>query len=67
MMRHHFCIFLWLLAASAAFSQSKPPLIVFDSISKDLGKVTQGQAAKGMFVFSNRGSGMLEITDIGTS
>jgi hypothetical protein len=45
-------------------AQAKGPTIVFDSQSKDFGKVMQGETLKHVFKFTNKGSGMLEIFNV---
>jgi hypothetical protein len=60
-----FAVLLWMLTAfSAIADQAKPPAIVFDSISKDLGRITQGEEGRHVFSFSNKGSGNLEIFSV---
>ncbi len=67
-MRKCFIFFLLIVAGiPVAVCQGGAPSIVFDSISKDLGKVTQGEIAKHVFVFTNKGTGMLEIRSVETS
>jgi hypothetical protein len=58
-----FVVFLWLFAGIS----TKSPTIVFDSVNKDLGKITQGEVARQVFSFSNKGSSILEIIGIETS
>ena len=40
------------------------PSIQFDSLSKDLGKITQGEIATHTFSFTNKGGGILEIASV---
>ena len=52
---------LFLAAAPAAVAAPNGPMIVFDSPSKDFGKVTEGQVLKHIFKFTNKGTATLEI------
>jgi hypothetical protein len=52
------------LAVAAGVAQQKGATIVFDSQSKDFGRVLEGEPLKHVFKFSNRGSGTLEILNI---
>jgi hypothetical protein len=64
-MRYGPAIVIWIVVGMASvYGQAKKPSIVFDSIIKDAGKVTQGETVKQVFTFINKGSGTLEI--IGT-
>ena len=47
-----------------AAGQAKHPSIEFESLRKDLGNIRQGQRIREKFLFANKGTGMLEITDI---
>jgi len=62
-MRIYCAMFVWLLAGSA-FSQAKMPAISFDSVSKDAGRVTQGEVVRQVFTFINKGTGILEIKGV---
>ena len=42
-------------------AQGKLPIIVFDSLTKDLGPVVEGQTLKHVFRFTNKGTALLEI------
>ncbi len=67
-MRKSFFFFLWIVAGiPVAVCQGGSPSIVFDSISKDLGNVVQGEIAKHVFAFTNKGIGTLEIRSVETS
>lgn len=64
-MRYGPAILIWIMAGMASVSgQAKKPSIVFDSIIKDAGKVTQGETVKQVFTFTNKGSGILEIVSV---
>lgn len=39
----------------------RAPMIVFDSIAKDFGTVTEGESLKHVFVFKNKGDSTVEI------
>jgi hypothetical protein len=56
-------VWLW-IALPIAGSQARMPAISFDSLSRDLGKVLQGEAIRQVFAFSNSGSGTLEIKGV---
>jgi hypothetical protein len=58
------CLWIGLPAASA---QANKPQIVFESTTQDAGTFIQGEVIKRVFTFSNKGSGLLEITDIRSS
>jgi hypothetical protein len=47
-----------------AAGQVKHPSIEFEVLSKDLGSISQGQRIREKFPFTNKGLGVLEITDI---
>ena len=67
-MRKCWIVLLWLMAGMPTMvGQAKRPSVVFDSISKDLGRLTQGEAARWVFAFSNKGAGTLEILSVETS
>jgi len=42
-------------------AQDKRPVISFDSQTKDVGKVTEGETIKHIFRFTNKGEATLEI------
>ena len=42
-------------------AQGKIPIIVFDSLTKDVGSVVEGQTLKHVFKFTNKGTALLEI------
>jgi hypothetical protein len=56
-----------LFLASACLPAQERPTIVFDSQSRDFGKVIQGEELKHLFKFTNRGSAPLEIFSVGGS
>jgi hypothetical protein len=57
-----------LATASLSFAtQQKAPSIAFEYLTKDLGKVTQGQKATHIFKFSNKGLAPLEISRVESS
>jgi hypothetical protein len=64
-----FPVILVLLLAelSAAVALPNNPSIVFESVGKDLGKVTQGEIVEHVFVFTNKGTGTLEILNASPS
>ncbi len=45
-------------------AEDKRPSIAFDSLTKDLGKVSQGEAVKHTFKFTNKGEATLEILKV---
>jgi hypothetical protein len=45
-------------------AQDKPPTIAFESLTKDFGKVIEGQNLKHLFKFKNNGQGLLEILKV---
>ena len=64
-MRYGPAILIWIVAGIAlVYGQAKKPSIVFDSMIKDVGKVTQGETIKQIFAFTNKGSGTLEIMSV---
>jgi hypothetical protein len=64
-MRYGPAILIWIVVGMASvYGQAKKPSIVFDSITKDAGKVTQGETVKQVFTFTNKGSGTLEIINV---
>ncbi len=68
MMRKCLFLLVWTLAgATVAVCQAGVPSIVFDSISKDIGTVTQGEIVKHVFPFTNKGTGTLEIKRVESS
>jgi hypothetical protein len=46
------------------FARQKTPMIVFDSDTRDLGKVWEGDELKQTFKFTNKGDGQLEILNV---
>ena len=64
-MRIFSLILLWILAGiPAVSSQVKSPSIVFDSLNRDLGRITQGEVGRHVFSFSNKGAGILEVFSV---
>ncbi len=64
-MRLFSIVILWMLAGIPPVSgQAKAPSIAFDNVSRDLGRITQGEAVRQVFSFSNKGSGTLEIISV---
>ena len=64
-MRYGPAILVWTVVGMASvYGQAKKPSIVFDSITKEAGKVTQGETVKQVFTFTNKGSGTLEIINV---
>jgi hypothetical protein len=64
-MRYGPAILIWIVVGMAlVYGQAKKSSIVFDSITKDAGKVTQGETVKQVFTFTNKGSGTLEIINV---
>jgi hypothetical protein len=45
-------------------AQEKGPAIVFDSTTKDFGKVTEGETLKHVFKFTNKGQTTLDIVKV---
>lgn len=45
-------------------AQDKAPVIVFESQTKDFGKVTEGEALKHVFRFTNKGNATLDIVKV---
>ena len=56
--------FLLIAAVLVISAQDKPPVIEFDSLSKDFGKVTEGQVLRHVFRFTNKGAATLEILKV---
>ncbi len=56
-----------LLFAFALAAQNQAPTIVFDSQSNDFGKLIEGQPAKHVFKFTNKGNATLEIIKVESS
>ena len=48
-------------------AQDKVPVIAFDHLSKDFGRVTEGQVLKHVFKFTNKGLVPLEILKVESS
>ncbi len=63
MMKRIWFSFFVIAAASALplLGFDDAPAIVFDSTTKDFGKVTQGETLKHIFKFTNKGNATLEI------
>jgi hypothetical protein len=51
------------MALTVGVGQGKPS-IQFDSITRDAGTVQQGDVIKRVFIFTNRGGGILEILNV---
>jgi hypothetical protein len=49
---------------TTAAGQAKHPSIAFEFQSKDFGSISQGQRIKETFLFANKGTAVLKITDI---
>jgi hypothetical protein len=60
------CVVL-ILAMLLLQAQDKVPVISFDNLIKDFGKVTEGQVLKHKFRFTNKGSVPLEILKVESS
>lgn len=61
-MKRLFPVFLlFAVACFAASSGEKIPTLVFESATKDFGKVTEGETLKHVFKFTNKGEATLEI------
>jgi len=52
------------LGATNLIAQEKIPTIVFESLAKDFGKVTEGETLKYIFKFANKGQARLEILKV---
>jgi hypothetical protein len=63
-MRYFAVILILLLAGFPLNGQANIPSIVFDASAGDAGKVTEGEIAKQIFAFSNKGTGILEIKNV---
>jgi hypothetical protein len=62
MKRFSILICLVLIAGMVSLpAQDKRPSIVFDSLTKDFGKVTEGETIKHVFKFTNKGDAVLDI------
>jgi len=60
-------VVLCVILVSGSFpllAQQKTPRITFDSESRDLGKVWEGDDLKQIFKFTNKGDGQLEIFNV---
>jgi hypothetical protein len=67
-MRFYFVLLACLLPGlTNSAGQTKHPSIAFEFRSKDFGSICQGQRIKETFPFANKGTAVLEITDIETS
>jgi hypothetical protein len=61
-MRMYSIAVLWMVTGiSAVLGQARLPSILFDSVSKDMGRITQGEVGRLVFSFSNKGGAVLEI------
>lgn len=47
-----------------AAAQESRPTIVFDSLTKDFGRVIEGEAVKHVFKFANKGNAPLDILNV---
>lgn len=56
--------FVLILAMIPLMGQDKVPAISFDSLSKDFGRVTEGEVLKVVFKFANRGSAPLDVLKV---
>ncbi len=54
-------LFLLSLGAWPAAAQDQVPVLVFESQTKDFGKVLEGAPIKHVFKFANKGGAVLEI------
>jgi hypothetical protein len=54
-------IVILLLAVSPLLAQTGGPALVFESATKEFGKVAEGTILKHVFKFTNKGSSTLEI------
>lgn len=63
-MRYFAVILMLLFAGFPLNGQANRPSIVFDASARDAGKVTEGEIAKQIFTFSNKGTGTLEIKNV---
>jgi hypothetical protein len=67
-MRKCLTVFVWMVAGLCVVAgQTGSPSIVFESTSRNQGKIAQGEIAKQVFAFRNEGTGTLEITSVETS
>jgi hypothetical protein len=58
---------LWIMVAALvlpAAAQDRQPVIVFDSLTKDVGRVNEGDTIKHVFRFANKGQAQLSILDV---
>ncbi len=58
-----YCLVL-LLGMIPLLGQDKVPVISFESVTKDFGKVTEGEVLKSVFKFSNKGAAPLDILKV---
>jgi hypothetical protein len=64
-MRYCAAFVIWVVAGlSPVAGQVKKPAIVFDSIIKNAGTITQGEIAKQVFTYTNKGTAPLEIISV---
>jgi hypothetical protein len=63
------CVLFALLAAAgpALTGQANAPSVHFENTTGDAGTVAQGEIIKQVFIFTNKGPGVLKILDIGHS
>ena len=67
---NRFSLTVFALAAAAFLplhAQERAPRIVFDSQTKDFGKVIEGQPLKHVFRFTNKGNATLQILNVAPS
>ncbi len=55
------------LGAVILRAQDKSPAISFEGLTKDFGKVTEGETLKHIFRFTNKGDATLEIFNVAPS
>lgn len=64
-MRFNAAILIFIAAGLPfASGQTKRPIIAFDRVTMDAGTVTQGEIAKRVFTFTNKGTGTLEVLSV---
>ncbi len=59
-----FLIMVLILGLIPLLGQDKVPAISFESLTKDFGKVTEGEVLKAVFKFVNKGSATLDIVKV---
>lgn len=57
------CLLL-IVSLVTILAQDKAPTIAFESLTKDFGRVIEGQGLKHIFKFKNNGQGLLEILKV---